>query len=373
MFKPSDKHKVRGFINDNGSWSVVWKLPDEADPEPPLLNREPDDAEGIPVPVVEPVVGEGPVPAKAVVEEVPVPEPIVPNPAGQPMQIPAFGSDAQNNVTEVQDDPSEQRDHQLPSARQDEQLSVELTDKQLPPQQESVGELPEEPRQEINNEIIVENFDDENNDFNCSLDPADLKPLEAIIEPEKEKGNSKVEDKIKNVDAGMSLLEDEFYNSNPEHLASEVFPNESFLIIEEDSDKDEEDEDQYTTMRLRNQVLRYRNRKHFNIQSKLHESPGNKDFVEECVKFCTENTTDEDPDCSTVSYVRGLLFEQSDCFLQFMVSKDESFSLERLLDFSNETRFLEVKCPLEWVSSISGADGRQQPTRRREMLKCHRR
>ena len=56
-----------------------------------------------------------------------------------------------------------------------------------------------------------------------------------------------------------------------------------------------------------------------------------------------------------------------------MRKKNPSFSLDQLLCFKDESRYVELKNPDSWIGQISGEDGRQNAVRRKEKYKAYKR
>jgi hypothetical protein len=88
------------------------------------------------------------------------------------------------------------------------------------------------------------------------------------------------------------------------------------------------------------------------------------------VKF---DTSSSGSDLSTIRKMKGHLFHYPDSLLQFQSDKIPNFSLKRYFS-PNSEMFLEVKDPSVvngWMSSVAGSSGKENPGRRKEMLKSH--
>ena len=71
--------------------------------------------------------------------------------------------------------------------------------------------------------------------------------------------------------------------------------------------------------------------------------------------------------------MKGHLFHYSDSLLQFLHDSTPNFSLERFFS-PNSDLFLELKDPSVvdgWINSVAGSSGKENPGRRKEMLKSH--
>ena len=117
----------------------------------------------------------------------------------------------------------------------------------------------------------------------------------------------------------------------------------------------------------KNQIERYMKRNvEFNIVYAC-DLAGNKDCIDDFRKYLVENGARESIVCTSIR----LLFQTEDSFLRFSLKNNPNFSLNLLLEFSNEKNYLPLESPLSWLDSISGEKGDENPLRRKQMLKCY--
>ena len=350
--KPSDKHQLRGFLKENGVWSAVFLLEGEMDPQPPQLvpndpNQASDQTEN-PNDNVEDIEME---------HEDPANPPQPPNAVSSQLHVQKAPIDLQDDHLPLQQGPPENLSQTQEASHSNtgnvsHPMAVDIVGEASPIR--SLGSLEESKKTDISVNVDLSLEESQDN-------------VESVrtVEPEKEKGSKK-----DTIDYGALYLEDELYSSNPENLACEVFEgDDSLCIVEEDSNIEDDDDDVFTKARLNHQIRRYRARKNFN-KEKLFEMTGNKEFVEECTKFVVSESTNEDPESSTIAFLTGLMWRHEDSFLHFETNRDPNFRLMQLIDF-NSKDFRMLKYPMEWISNIGGTDGKQQPNRRKQMLKSH--
>ena len=179
------------------------------------------------------------------------------------------------------------------------------------------------------------------------------------IEAEKEKQSIVFED-----------VEDELCGSFENRLAESITQSSWAHDLEDDSDVESGDDESFTFIRLRNKMDRYEKR---NIPDKvlLCDVPANKEFINGFVTYIKKNATTQNPKNPTINLSTSVLFRHEDSLLEYLTQKDSSFTLDKLLCFNDLERFQELKNPASWVHQISGDDGRQNATRRKEMLKAY--
>ena len=158
-----------------------------------------------------------------------------------------------------------------------------------------------------------------------------------------------------------------------EHLKNVEDESVFNLLVEEDSDVEDEDSEEYTQRRLRNKRNRYQKRRNTSFDGNPADDASNKLFIEDFVQHVVRNSSSMNNNSSTVSLSTSLLFRHDDSFLVYTKKKDPTFSLSKLICFQDEENFVELKDPSSWIDDISGEDGRQNPIRRKEMYKAYKR
>ena len=162
-------------------------------------------------------------------------------------------------------------------------------------------------------------------------DPENKKKSDPEPEPEKEKNSY-----------AFKEVEDEVVGSYERRLADSITQSSWAHDLEDDSDIEEGDEDDFTFIRLRNKMDRYEKR---NTPDKvlLAELPVNKKVINSFITYLKKTSTTQNPNNPTINLSTSLLFRHGDCLLEFMFEKDSSFSLDRLLCFNDVGRFKELK------------------------------
>ena len=158
-----------------------------------------------------------------------------------------------------------------------------------------------------------------------------------------------------------------------EHLKNVEDESVFNLLVEEDSDVEDEDSEEYTQRRLQNKRNRYQKRRNTSFDGNPADDASNKLFIEDFVQHVVRNSSSMNNNSSTVSLSTSLLFRHDDSFLVYTKKKDPTFSLSKLICFQDEENFVELKDPSSWIDDISGEDGRQNPIRRKEMYKAYKR
>ena len=110
-------------------------------------------------------------------------------------------------------------------------------------------------------------------------------------------------------------------------------------------------------------------------QLKLCELKQNSGIVSDFQKYLRNlrfSSSSED-DVSTIRKMSGHLFFYPDSLLHFLHDKIPDYNLERHLQPLKDD-FIELEDPTKadgWLQSISGNSGKEQPGRRKEMMKAH--
>ena len=136
-----------------------------------------------------------------------------------------------------------------------------------------------------------------------------------------------------------------------------------------DSDEEETDSEEFTRNRVRNKQKRYAERdvEEEEEEVKLEELPENSEVISKFTSFLKDANKSK----ATIDKTLGILFTLPYSFLRYMTNQDDTFRLNRLLQFQNTDQFLEIKSPMDWQMSESGETGVENPTKRRAMLKAH--
>ena len=110
---------------------------------------------------------------------------------------------------------------------------------------------------------------------------------------------------------------------------------------------------------------------------KLSEMKSNAQIIHEFESFLRaksfDTSTNNSSSLSTVRKMLGHLFHYDDSLLNFLSKKIENYDLGRHFSQMSDD-FLEVRDPSsvgDWIHSIAGPSGKQEPGRRKEMLKSH--
>ena len=141
--------------------------------------------------------------------------------------------------------------------------------------------------------------------------------------------------------------------------------------FKEDSDIEDGDSSSFTQTRLENKKERYRKR-NLIIQNDLkpHERAENKSFIEEFDRYLTKKSI-KDTGTSTNDKALPHLFSAEDSLLNYMIKRNPDFKLSDLIAFKSP-EFVELTDPVHgWTDTISGENGNENPSRRREQLKAH--
>ena len=100
--------------------------------------------------------------------------------------------------------------------------------------------------------------------------------------------------------------------------------------------------------------------------SHLFDHPLNSLVVEDMQKYMEKEsfvTSTNKSNLSTIRKIIGYLFKWEDSLLNFEYSKSPSFNLSRLINFQSDDH-LQIRDPRDWIDSISGDDGKENPGRR---------
>ena len=181
------------------------------------------------------------------------------------------------------------------------------------------------------------------------------------------------------------VCDDSVFLKLPPEVSSKVVPvtspsgesviedviQDDILNFKEDSDIEDGDSSSFTQTRLENKKERYRKR-NLIIQKDLkpHERAENKSFIEEFDKYLTKKSIKE-KGTSTNDKALPHLFSADDSFLNYMIKRNPDFKLPDLIAFKSP-EFVELTDPVHgWTDAISGENGNENPSRRREELKAH--
>ena len=205
-------------------------------------------------------------------------------------------------------------------------------------------------------------------------DKAESKSSE--LESEDEKSPSVP--KKKNCPAPATIsddVDDEFCPSFEGHLVEneEEEAGEYFeLDPGNDSDCESGDEQSFTLKRLKNKAGRFKKRENPDDPA-LADLPQNKKVIDGFVKHILLTADSNNEKNPTVSATTGKLFRHSDCWFNHQRKKNPNFSLDQLTCFHDDSKFVQLKDPSSWIDEIAGEDGKQNPIRRKEMVKSYKR
>ena len=122
-----------------------------------------------------------------------------------------------------------------------------------------------------------------------------------------------------------------------------------------DSDYEEGDSQDFTSLRRSNRVLRYDRRNSIDVP--LHERAENVKFINDFSDFMqSKNIAAANANNPTLSKAIRHLFHQEDSLLSFETNENGSFCLEKLRCF-NSDEFIHLRYPLDWITSTAGRDG----------------
>ena len=145
---------------------------------------------------------------------------------------------------------------------------------------------------------------------------------------------------------------------------------------EVDSDFEDGDDKEYTEARIQLKKIRLERRKDAEMATKLCDMDENSSVIVEFERFLRSSkfeTSTNQADLSTIRKHKGHLFLYEDSLLQYQYKKDPQYNLQRHFDPQSKL-FLEVQDPTGvegWINSIAGSGGKDNPGRRKEMLKSH--
>ena len=221
-------------------------------------------------------------------------------------------------------------------------------------------------------ELELEKIDDEQTETEDKSE--DQVQLLTVTEPEPEKNSSSVEPK-KSPECPIPWeIDDEICSSFEDRLkdADEAVGDGALEVEDVDSDVNDDDTKEYTRRRMKTKRDRYVERAHMSPGHPANDED-NKLFIENFVQWLVLNSTTMNEKSSTISLSTALLFRHPDSFLVNIRKTNPSFSLQDLLCFKDEAKLVELKDPSSWIDSIAGQDGRQNPIRRKEMMKAYKR
>ena len=141
-----------------------------------------------------------------------------------------------------------------------------------------------------------------------------------------------------------------------------------------ESDASLSDDEEYTKLRRIAKLERYKNR--FILEKEICPSnlPYNQHVIAKFVNYLRikYSLTAWDRNSSTYRFSMGYLFTYKDSFLQYELKKDATFKLEQLIQFNHED-FRELEDPTNWIMSLAGSTGKENPDDRVEMDKAWKR
>ena len=118
-------------------------------------------------------------------------------------------------------------------------------------------------------------------------------------------------------------------------------------------------------------MIQFRWRRRNINEVNLWEVDGNLKFLndfEKELKACKFSTSTPTCDLTTVKKQMGFLCKYNDSFLNYLTSKDGRFTMDRWLDIDSEN-FLELEDPLNWIRTVGGTSGKENPARQIDMYK----
>ena len=135
---------------------------------------------------------------------------------------------------------------------------------------------------------------------------------------------------------------------------------------ENDSDMYEDDDEDFTTRRLIGRENRYEKRS--GNDTPLSKAPENEVFIKEMKEFLMSSNSKNEINSGGIKTLNHL-FYYSDSWLNFESSGSfhkNGFDLQRLVCFANEDneRLILCRSPKDWIDSIAGTSGYENPSRR---------
>ena len=148
-------------------------------------------------------------------------------------------------------------------------------------------------------------------------------------------------------------------------FCSDVEFLEKGLDLQQDSDIDDDDEEDFTKNRLDNKTRRYSKRMQPEIYEKeAWEEEDNITIMEEFDDYLKtyKYATNANKDSSTYSFSLGHMFKYHDSYLNFHTKLDPEFNFKRVVSFTSPG-YVQLSEPLTWMNSIAGSG--QENARRR--------
>ena len=196
-------------------------------------------------------------------------------------------------------------------------------------------------------------------DTNLSEDSSTVKAKPKIAETLNEEGSEVEPSKKKQkVDSGDDDLLQDAFCSDAEFL-------EKGLDLQQDSEIDDDDKEDFTKNRLDNKTKRYSKRMQPEIYKKeAWEEDDNFTIMQEFDDYLKtyKYATNANKDSSTYSFSLGHMFKYPDSYLNFHTKLDPDFNFKRVVSFTSPG-YVELSEPLTWMNSIAG--GGQENARRR--------
>ncbi len=386
--KPSKLHFFRGFESQDGgaNCKVVWRKKEEQDPKPPSQQNAAGQASG--------AAGAGPsssntLESEAVnlIQEPPSQTDRDPHSVDAAVAGPSVSKTLETEAINLNQEPPSQTD-------QDPLRDAAVTGASTSTNTEGIIQDLETPLQELealshfdalqdgpfipnttesedaaNDKLLLRTEEDTKIACSKQLFPGDDKPESSEIKPSHEDKESKSSETVKDIEPEKSKCSDPApggFNQNF-HVSDEVWEG-----LEADSDVEPDDSAEFTEMRLANKKKRYQAREERSQDEKEpHLLPENEAFIQDFRTFISKKGVSDNPDENTFKKSDGLLFRHDDSWLKFMMKKKPGFMLHDLLKFDQKDEFVEVKDPQEWIDTIGGPTGNQNPSRQREALKSH--
>ena len=228
-------------------------------------------------------------------------------------------------------------------------------------------------------DIIMENTYDE---INNSIEPEKSKqkrkasPLNASVEKKRKKIISKDDIKenldyqenattsqvnIKSFKRKLSLEE----CKNDDDIDKEIEKGIEALILNDDSDIEDLDDNNYTSNRLENKYYRH-NERNFLITD-IPKRKENVIFINDMKNFMINQITYTKTKLpSTIPKKLNHLFTSRDSYLMFMYNENKNFSLNNLIEFKS-SNYIPIKHPGDWILQTASENG----SRAVERLKAH--
>ena len=194
---------------------------------------------------------------------------------------------------------------------------------------------------------------------------------ESSVESPKYSGESKENSLSKEVSSSKSKVtnghneEENFSLSLISKSCQRSIAKETPMEERLDSDYEEGDSIDFTTLRIQRKKLRHDGRNEENVRE--NEMPTNQNFIQDFISFMRKDSVaSENSENSTINKCVRNLFTHPDSFLQHEISLNPEFTLEMLRSF-NDDNFKPMTTPGAWIIDSCGRDG----SKAIERLKSH--